>query len=82
LRSTGSGNALAAIYPNPITDLATLSVDNHLLHTQASLFNLDGKLLQKINIQNNTQTINLRGLQSGMYIFKFQDGGFIKFIKQ
>ncbi|NII29780.1 T9SS type A sorting domain-containing protein [Pseudoflavitalea sp. X16] len=82
LRSTISGNALAAIYPNPITDIATLSVGDHLLHTQASLLNLDGKLLQKINIQYNTQTINLGALKSGMYLLKFQDGGFIKLVKQ
>ena len=82
LRSTSSRNALAAIYPNPINDLATLSVGIHLLHTQVSLLNLDGKLLQKINIQYNTQTINLSALQSGMYLFKFQDGGFIKLVKQ
>ncbi len=82
LRSTGSGNVRAAIYPNPITDIATLSVGNHLLHTQVSLVNLDGKLLQKINIQYNTQTINLSALHSGMYLLKFQDGGSIKLAKQ
>jgi alpha-tubulin suppressor-like RCC1 family protein len=82
LRSTSSRNALAAIYPNPIIGIATLSVGNHLLHTQASLLNLDGKLLQKINIQYNTQTINLSALQSGMYLLKFQDGAFIKLVKQ
>jgi hypothetical protein len=82
LRSTSSGNALAAIYPNPITDVATLSVGNHLLHTQVSLLNLDGKLLQKINIQYNTQTINLSALPGGIYLFKFQDGGLIKLVKR
>ncbi len=82
LRGAGRDNALAAIYPNPITDIATLSVGNHLLHTQASLLNLEGKLLQKINIQHNTQTINLGALQIGMYLFKFQDGRFIKLVKQ
>jgi alpha-tubulin suppressor-like RCC1 family protein len=82
LSSTNRGNVLAAIYPNPITDIATLSVGNHLLHTQASLLNLNGKLLQEINIQYNTQTINLSALKSGMYLFKFQDGGSIKLVKQ
>jgi alpha-tubulin suppressor-like RCC1 family protein len=82
LRRPGRDNALADIYPNPITDKVTLSVGTHLLHTQASLFNQDGKLLQKINIQHNTQTIDLSRLQSGMYLMKFQDGAFIKLVKQ
>jgi alpha-tubulin suppressor-like RCC1 family protein len=82
LRSASGGNAPVAIYPNPIADLATLSVGDHLLHTQVSLLNMDGKLLKNINIQYNTQTINLSALQSGMYLFKFQDGEFIKLVKQ
>ncbi|MDF2192142.1 T9SS type A sorting domain-containing protein [Paraflavitalea sp. CAU 1676] len=82
LQGDGSRAALAAVYPNPVTDAATLSVGNHLLHTQASLLNGEGKLLQQISIQHNSQTIYLGALQSGVYLLKFQDGAVIRLVKQ
>ena len=65
IQSAAKSNVLVAIYPNPITSIATLSVNNQLLNTKASLLNMEGKLLQKINIQHSAQTIDLNGLRSG-----------------
>jgi len=65
------------VFPNPVIDY--LSVGNLDKPAGYSLFNLDGKLLRKGNIQN--QQINLSGLSSGLYFITINQQTF-KVIKK
>lgn len=79
-----SNNAVAArIFPNPVNDQFTISIDdNKLLNTRASLNDIKGKLLQKINISQASTKVNISNYLKGVYILKFQNGSSIKIIKE
>ena len=71
-----------AIYPNPVKDVFTLTVDNTLLNTQATIVTIGGSVLQKINITQLQSQINIGQLSSGIYLLQTANGSTQKIIKQ
>lgn len=57
-------NDIISIYPNPASDLLTIETFNPEIISQLQLFTINGKLVRKIA----QKTIDVRGLESGMYI--------------
>ena len=58
-------------YPNPTTDYLTLKIDGDVqTHYSASLFDLNGKLLSKLQIDGNQTTIPMEQYVAGSYIIK------------
>lgn len=77
---TGQGD-LAAIYPNPVGALVTFRVNDGLLKTTANLYDITGRLIQRVVITAYKQQINTKSLASGLYILKFADGTAERFLK-
>lgn len=71
-----------AIYPNPASNVATLTVSNAYLNTTAQLYGIEGKLQQTIIVKNNQQAINIQPLAKGIYMLKLNDGTILKVVKQ
>jgi hypothetical protein len=68
---TGS-NVSLEVFPNPVTDLITISG----LHATGyvEITTLQGTLLERIAITNNTQAINMSRYIPGMYMLKYTTG--------
>ncbi len=43
-------NGMASIFPNPVSDVASLSVDRAILNSKALLVDMHGKVLQTLLI--------------------------------
>lgn len=81
---------LARIYPNPVTDFATLEISSYLLSKAIVIIvDKDGKKVFvkeiELNFFRTTETLDLRGLQKGGYFafVQFSNGelGTIKIVK-
>ena len=64
-------NLTCAIYPNPSTDFLTLKIEGNL-QTQfnASLFDINGKLLLKKDLYNSETSINMISFVPSIYFLK------------
>jgi Secretion system C-terminal sorting domain len=72
-----------SIYPNPVTDKATLQFsDNKLLNTTAKLTDMNGRQVSTIAIKNNFEIIDMSKLPTGIYMLKLADGTVQKIIKE
>ena len=60
-----------SVYPNPSTDYLILKIEGEV-KTQciASLYNINGNLLQTINVESNVTTISMQSNLQGTYILK------------
>ena len=56
------------IYPNPTTDRFELYIENFSKIDFVQIYNLEGKIVQQINILGNTTSIDIGGQPSGVYI--------------
>ena len=63
------------VYPNPTTDLLILKTDSDIL-TQciASLYNVNGKLLENIKLTSNETIIEMSNLVPGNYFLRIIKG--------
>lgn len=73
------------IYPNPATDVISLKYENrHISPTSAELLDCNGKLITKIEIIDELQSIQLKGMAKGKYTLRiYHTGGSVSipFIK-
>ena len=72
-----------SMYPNPASDRLNISASNTIKN--ASIFNILGKKVMSLEINKNSESIDVSNLSSGMYIIKYTIGnavGTAKFIKQ
>ena len=63
------GEASIRIYPNPATDIINIDVNGPLDYS-VSLYSLDGRILLTAN---NSSTINLNDMSSGIYLLEMID---------
>jgi len=83
IRINSRQSGILSVYPNPASDLVTVSVsDTKLLKTDILLTDMSGRLIRKIRLDNPRQSIDITRLQPGSYILRFADGGSEKFVKQ
>ena len=68
-----AGNNFFTLYPNPAFDNITLET---IYNTEKTIFlmNALGQILQSINTTENSITINLTNIPSGVYFIKMEDG--------
>lgn len=74
-------------YPNPFSDVITISSDNEskIVSRSLKLYNITGKLVASQIMQSKNTTLNVSNLPSGIYILKIEgeEGNFVyKLIKQ
>jgi len=80
---TNKQGGTVTLYPNPATDVFTISAtDNKLLHTQALLTDANGKTVKSIAISNLQQTVSVAGMPGGIYLLRLANGTVVKLIKE
>lgn len=81
IRNANSG--VTTVYPNPARDQITINIaDKNLINTQALLSDLNGKILQRISLNQVSTQVNISSYVGGMYLLKFKDGKTIKIVKE
>jgi hypothetical protein len=80
--SLAGDGSFGAAYPNPAQATLTFQVNNALLNTTATLYDVTGRKLQTIVITTSQQQFNIRSLASGVYMLKFADGRVERFVKE
>jgi hypothetical protein len=63
------------IYPNPTTDVVTVSLAGRSHEGQLSIYNSQGQEIVTTLLQNQSTTINLTEYKSGLYLFVVQIDG-------
>jgi uncharacterized repeat protein (TIGR03803 family) len=77
-----SKNKNIIIYPNPASETITLTLSNTiLLHTAASLIDIQGREVKKFMINNYQEKIDIGNLPTGIYVIKLADGTVGKLFK-
>jgi hypothetical protein len=80
---SNQSNTTVSIYPNPVTDKATLQFsDNKLLNSTAKLTDMSGRLVNTIAIKNNFEIVDMGKLPSGIYMLQLADGSVQKIVKE
>jgi hypothetical protein len=72
-----------SMYPNPATDRLNISAKETIQN--ADIFNVLGKKVMSVNVNDTKTSINISSLASGIYLVKYNVGnttGTAKFIKQ
>ncbi len=75
-------NVKATVFPNPVNDVANLSVHMDLLNSKALLVDMYGKMLQTVLISKTALNINMQPYAKGWYLLKLENGETIKIVKQ
>lgn len=68
-------------YPNPINNYLNVKIENKLIDSKYSIFEINGKTIKKGNLKNNLNTINLEQLNKGVYFLKIEKEDLIRTIK-
>jgi hypothetical protein len=74
---------LIQIFPNPVRD--KLTIDNLSGNIVAKIFTIEGKLILKVNLNNEIKEIKVNDLSKGIYILKLENEEMIierRFIKE
>lgn len=77
-----SKNMEVRVYPNPARDVINIS---EVVNARLSIFNMGGALVKSLEACNTGQSVDLRGLQPGVYLLLIEDNHGIytlKLIKQ
>jgi hypothetical protein len=71
------------VYPNPTPGLITISVgDKKLVGSLASIYDVNGRLLEQVKITAQSQLINLGKYVHGTYLVRLENKEVLKVIKQ
>jgi preprotein translocase subunit SecG len=71
------------LYPNPTSGVLNISAENTI--EDATIYNVLGTAVMSLDINNNSEAIDVSGLTSGIYLIKYTVGdavGTAKFIKE
>jgi hypothetical protein len=81
--SVDHSGAASKVYPNPTIDKVFVQIsDNNLLHTQARLLDVNGKLIYAFTINDSKQPVNLSGQPSGIYMVQLKNGEILRINKK
>ena len=69
------------VFPNPAHDLLTISSPKHLIG-QVCVYSLNGSMVYKNNIIDNKTTIDITGLEKGIYIIEIFDESLNKYYRK
>jgi Concanavalin A-like lectin/glucanases superfamily/Protein of unknown function (DUF1573)/Secretion system C-terminal sorting domain len=83
VRSATFADQYTLVFPVPAKDRVIVELkDQKLIGTQAVLSDLNGRVLQRINITQMQQPVSLNSLSAGVYLLRMDDGETHKLIKQ
>jgi hypothetical protein len=71
------------VYPNPAREMVWLqNTGPELLGTEASVIDMDGRIVNRFMINEMKQKISVRKLPSGTYLIRFGNGQVGRFVKE
>lgn len=73
-KETESG---VVLYPNPFTSQITIKVKEASLESDLLVYNINGKLLKRVDINQVEQSIDLDQYQSGVYFYSIVKNGVV-----
>ncbi|MCY7420417.1 MAG: DUF6531 domain-containing protein [Chitinophagaceae bacterium] len=77
-----NGNVRSIVYPNPTEGSVMLVIrDNTLFGSEAGVYDINGKLLEKIKITSGNQIVSLGKYLAATYFIKLKNGEVLKVIK-
>lgn len=62
-----------SLYPNPTANIVSIKTTNSIYPLQLTVMDMAGKKLLENRLETETTTINVSGLQSGLYIVSIED---------
>lgn len=70
------GKSIYLMYPNPVKQGADVYLINRYYdgNLNADLYDITGRLIKRINLQNASNIISTSGLQCGIYLLEYHDG--------
>jgi hypothetical protein len=81
--SVDQSGAVSKVYPNPTSDKVFVQIsDKNLLHTQARLLDINGKLIYAFTINDWQQPVNLSSQPSGVYMVQLKNGEILRINKK
>jgi hypothetical protein len=75
-----NGTVKLSIYPNPISNVLVVKVENSSAST-AKIFDILGNLVSNVTLSQNETKINTENLKSGIYFIQLDNKQSMKFIK-
>ncbi|NDI98679.1 T9SS type A sorting domain-containing protein [Flavobacterium sp. LaA7.5] len=66
----GFTNSEFSVYPNPANDLVTIKAGSNIVAHNVTIYDMSGKLLQQNNINSADNTVDVKGLPSGLYLLR------------
>lgn len=60
------------VYPNPVSEVMNIAVDNSNLNAKANLYSITGQMLQSFSLSENETRVNVAGLAPGIYFLEIQ----------
>ena len=76
-----SNNNLVSLFPNPVTNVLNLKLENNIEINTYTISNIEGKIIDQGLLNENNTAINVEQLSKGVYFIKVNDNNSIKFIK-
>lgn len=71
------------VYPNPASRTLTITVgDKSLVGTMASVYDMNGRLIESIKISAQSQTVDISRYTNGIYLIRLDNKETLKVIKQ
>ena len=64
-----------SIYPNPTSDFVNIQLPTSAQEGHLALFDLNGRLISRQVLQNESMQLNLQGLVSGTYLLQLEING-------
>ncbi len=73
----------SVIYPNPTKGIVNILVgDRNMVGTEATLIDVNGRILQRVKITASNQSFDMSGLVNGIYFIKLANKETLRVIKQ
>lgn len=58
------------VYPNPANNILCTDIDSHDTKCEIKIYNIEGKLVSKISLENGENCFNIKELKKGVYILE------------
>lgn len=83
IRNCNQKDIAISVSPNPVKNLVTIKFDKEIGRQEIQIFDLEGKLIKNLFVENNTQ-INVAELPKALYIIQLKNDKtkYVKFIKE
>ncbi len=74
--------SLFSFYPNPVTDVVTITVDQDQVGTKVTVIAADGKVVKQQTIRSQSFSLDVTSLPEGIYLVRTQNGHSVKLVKE